>query len=257
MAGFKPFSEKTAPRARLLEEVVTVASLGAVATYLGLELAAVNQLLLPALQVAAVYPFFFRHVRGGRLWVAALTVLVWAVSVSLPVIAASYNSRGWASARVINGESYVKEMFEWIATGRGAEGDISLFLIPKLREVALFAAATAASAGLLGLLMGAILLNYMNYYVGVLLAHAKPGYLLQVALLSWQVYAVLRVVGYVFLGVALSRIAVLAFSQRRLVVEDEARRLLLYALVLIALDFVLKATVANSVYQPLLKEFTG
>jgi hypothetical protein len=129
-------------------------------------------------------------------------------------------------------------------------------VVPKLREIAVFSAATFASAGFLGLLMGAILLNYMNYYVGNLLLAAKPGALLQVALLSWQVYAVVRVVGYTLLGVALTRVALQLFRQRRLVVEGEVRRLLAWALALIALDFVLKATLANSAYQPLLKELT-
>lgn len=88
------------------------------------------------------------------------------------------------------------------------------------------------------------------------LLQVLPLYPVYLSLVSWQVYAIVRVVGYTLLGVALTRIALQLFKQRRLVVEEEVRKLLLWALVLIALDFALKAAVANSVYQPLLKELT-
>jgi len=235
---------------------VETLSASAVAFFIGLFAASANPLLLPLLQVLPLYPAYLSLVSRGQLRRAAVLVLLWALLMSLLMAWAAYTGGESIGGRVIMGESYRQEMFEWIRTGKGPEGDPSLFVVPKLREIAIFSAATFASAGFLGLLMGAILLNYMNYYVGNLLLTAKPGALLQVALLSWQVYAIVRVVGYTLLGVALTRIALQLFKQRRLVVEEEVRKLLLWALVLIALDFALKAAVANSVYQPLLKELT-
>uniref|UniRef100_A0A7C1CGJ9 Uncharacterized protein n=1 Tax=Thermofilum adornatum TaxID=1365176 RepID=A0A7C1CGJ9_9CREN len=139
----------------------------------------------------------------------------------------------------------------------GPEGDPSLFMIPKIREIAVFTALSLASVGLLGLFLGAVLLNYMNYYAGVLILHAKPEHLLSVVLLSWQIYALLRVVSYVFLGVALSRLSYIVIFQHRFTVEKDVKRLLFWSLIFIALDFLLKSTVANTFYQPLLRIFTN
>jgi len=235
---------------------VAALSASAVAFFIGLFAASANPLLLPLLQVLPLYPAYLSLVSRGQLRRAAALVLLWALLMTLLMAWAAYTSGESLGGRVLMGESYKQEMFDWIRTGKGPEGDPSLFVVPKLREIAIFSAATFASAGFLGLLMGAILLNYMNYYVGNLLLAARPGALLQVALLSWQVYAIARVVGYTLLGVALTRVVLQLLRRRRPVLEGEVRKLLAWALALIALDFLLKAALANSLYQPLLKELT-
>jgi hypothetical protein len=240
-----------------VEEVVTVVSAGVVTTLIGLVLAQVSVFLLPVVQLLAIYPFYFKAIKAGELGRASLLVFLWAVSVSASMVAATFFYKGLVAGRVINGEAYVSEMLDWIRTGLGPEGDPRLFLLPKLRELVIFTVLSVASIGLLGLLLGAILLNYMNYYVGTLLSYAKPEFFLQVALLSWQIYAILRVVGYVLLGVALSRISYLVIFQGRYALEKSVKRLLLWSLVFIVLDFILKGTVANTVYQPLLRMFTN
>jgi len=235
---------------------VAALSASAVAFFIGLFAASANPLLLPLLQVLPLYPAYLSLVSRGQLRRAAALVLLWALLMTLLMAWAAYTSGESLGGRVLMGESYKQEMFDWIRTGKGPEGDPSLFVVPKLREIAIFSAATFASAGFLGLLMGAILLNYMNYYVGNLLLAARPGALLQVALLSWQVYAIARVVGYTLLGVALTRVILQLLRRRRPVLEGEVKKLLAWALALIALDFLLKAALANSLYQPLLKELT-
>ena len=235
---------------------VAALSASAVAFFIGLFAASANPLLLPLLQVLPLYPAYLSLVSRGQLRRAAALVLLWALLMTLLMAWAAYTSGESLGGRVLMGESYKQEMFDWIRTGKGPEGDPSLFVVPKLREIAIFSAATFASAGFLGLLMGAILLNYMNYYVGNLLLAARPGALLQVALLSWQVYAIARVVGYTLLGVALTRVVLQLLRRRRPVLEGEVKKLLAWALALIALDFLLKAALANSLYQPLLKELT-
>jgi len=227
-----------------------------VAFYVGLLLAKANPLLLPLCLTLAVYPGFLKMVSANRLWAAQALVYGWALLSTMLVAYFSYTQGMQAGGMIARGESYVREMFEWIRTGRGAEGDPSLFVLPKIVEVTAFSVATLLTAGFAGLFMGAYLLDYMNFYVGVLLTFAKPEHVLEVALLSWPVYAVLRVVGYVMLGTALSRVSWLLLRERRLRLEGGARRLLVYSLVFIALDFLLKATVANAVYQPLLKAYT-
>ncbi|QOJ79154.1 hypothetical protein IG193_01445 [Infirmifilum lucidum] len=236
--------------------LVSTLAVTVVAFYVGVLLARVNQLLLPLLLTLSVYPGFLRMVSSNRLSAALVLVYSWVLVSSLLMINSAFTGLVHGGL-VAKGEEYVREMFEWIKTSRGAEGNPSLFFVPKVVEVVVFSLATLLTVGFAGLLMGAYLLDYMNFYVGVLLTYAKPGHFLEVALLSWQVYAILRVLGYVMLGTALTRVSWLLVKERRVVVEEGVKRLLVYALALIALDFILKGTVANALYQPLLKACTA
>ncbi len=229
----------------------------AVAAVLGFWLAKLHPILLPLLPTLAAYPAYLWLVKEKRLLEASALILEWALILSLAVIGATLQYGTQLGPLVIKGEPYRKEMFAWVATGRGAEGDINIFLVPKIRELVIFSVAAFATLGFAALLMGAVLLDYMNYYVGNLILAAKPGAALQVALLAWPVYAILRVPGYVFLATALTRIALVALKEHRFSLEPETKKLLLYATILIALDFILKATVANAFYQPMLKSLTN
>lgn len=235
---------------------VTTLTAAVMAFYIGLILAKVNVMLLPLLLTISVYPGFLVDLRRDKLWTASALVLSWALVVSLLMIHYAYVHGMEGAVLVAKGREYVEEMFSWIKTGRGAEGDPSLFIVPKLLEITVFSLSSLATVGFAGLFLGSYLLDYMNFYVGVLLLHAKPEHFFEVALLSWQLYAILRVVGYVLLGTALSRISLLFFRNKKLVIEKDVRRMILYALILIILDFVLKGTIANVVYQPLLAQYT-
>ncbi|MGB9786879.1 MAG: hypothetical protein ACP5II_06690 [Infirmifilum sp.] len=236
---------------------ISVLSATAIAFYVGLVLARFNPILLPLILTLAVYPGFAYQVYKGKLWTASLLVFSWAILASLLMIHYAYSNGLEGAGLVAKGADYVKEMFSWIATGKGAEGDPSLFIVPKIIEIVVFSMASFLTVGFAGLFMGAYLLDYMNFYVGILLLHAKPGHFLEVALLSWQIYAILRVVGYVLLGTSLSRISLLFFKKRKLIIEDEVKKMLLYSLVFIALDFLLKGVVANAFYQPMLKLYVS
>ncbi len=222
---------------------------------LGLFLAKVHTILLPLLPTLAVYPSFLLMVVKNRLREAVALVLAWALILTVLMAYATTAYGEGLGGLVIRGEAYRDEMFEWIRTGLGPEGDPRLFLVPKIKEIVIFSAAALATAGFAALLMGAVLLNYMNYYVGCLLLHAVPGAEIAVALLSWPIYAIIRVPGYVCLGTALSRLTVNLVRERRLK-ASEVKKLLYIAAVLIALDFLLKGTMANAFYQPMLKQLT-
>ena len=124
--------------------------------------------------------------------------------------------------------------------------------MPKIKEIIVFTVASLASMGLAGLFMGAILLNYMNIYYGTLVWMSNGS--LVAVLMGWPIYAIIRVVGYVFLGTVLSRTTylLLKYRGRSLPVDRQYKMMLAIALILIVLDFVLKATIANAVYQPVL-----
>ncbi len=231
-------------------------TLGLGSTALGLALAKLHPVLLPAATTAAIYPLYLADLRAGRNWRAAGHVLLWALSSTATMIGLTALLGERIGPLVLHGESYRREMFEWIRTGAGPEGDPRLFLVPKIREIFVFSALSLASAGLLGLFLGSFLLNYMNYYVGCLVMSARPGMIWVPLIFGWPVYAIIRVVGYVNLGVVLSIPLLRLLRQTDLSLRD-ARGQLALALVCIALDFALKATVANAVYRPILSRAVG
>jgi hypothetical protein len=93
-------------------------------------------------------------------------------------------------------------MFAWIATGQGTEGNPRAFLPQHLAHLAAFAGLSLVSASALSILAGAVLMNYMDYYVASLArAGVEPVW---VALLGWQPWAICRVAAFCVLGVVLS-----------------------------------------------------
>ncbi|RLE65034.1 MAG: hypothetical protein DRJ38_04435 [Thermoprotei archaeon] len=252
--------------------------LSLVFTLAGIVLAHIHPIFLPLLSTIAVYPQYLFFVVTRKFKKAVALILAWALLLTLLIIVFSYYMPETAAGIILNGEKYRKEMFEWIKTGQGPEGDPNLFLVPKIIEIIMFSLLSVLTLGFAALLLGAYLLNYMNYYVGILLLHAKPelSCFLTVALFSWPIYAIIRVVGYVSLGVALTWFSYnLLFNyfikrtvkiklgplysltevfakKKRTIDVTSVKTLLLIAFTFIILDFILKATVANMIYQPIL-----
>ncbi len=159
--------------------------------------------LLPWVAPLTLYPGFARCVHAGRPWSAWGRALAWAALLSLGVIVLAVFSPETASRGILRGTSYRQEMFSWIETGQGAEGDWRLFLPTHLQHLALFCLAAVVSAGYLGLVLGAFLLDYMSYFVGSYAA--ASGHPLIGALIAWVPWSVLRVAAFILLGVLLAR----------------------------------------------------
>ncbi len=229
---------------------------GVLSPLAGLFAARIHPILLPLIMTLAIYPLYYSDLRDDRVWRAFWHVLAWSLTSTVTVILLTVYTRAGISSLILKGDSYRREMYSWISTGVGREGDPRLFLKPKVAEIAVFSTLSLVSAGFLGLLLGSILLNYMNYYVGCLFLDAAPGYKWVPALLGWPIYAILRVPGYVALGIVLSRplIGLIRGEKRG---WRRVERLTALALALILLDFILKATVANRFYQPILKKALG
>lgn len=201
---------------------------------------------------ASIYPVYYADLRRGKSWQASKHVLLWALSSSITLILFTAMLGEGIGDLVLHGRSYRQEMFDWIRTGEGPEGDPRLFMLPKLREIAVFSILCLVSAGFLGLFLGSFLLNYMNYYVGCLIIHAEPGKFWIPLIFGWPIYAILRVIGYVNLGVVLSIPVFSRFLKVRFD-REQVKRQLCFSILLVALDFILKGTVANLVYQPILQ----
>ncbi len=239
---------------RLLVEIVVLLVLTPIVSFLLFYSG--GGLFLPIVQSLIIIYFFIPEVYRNNLWRASGLVLFWSIImvVSVSSIFAFHGCDLVLIHNVVNGWNYSHEMFIWLVTGKGAEGDISLFLIPKIKELIVFILVSFLTAGMAGLFMGAILLNYMNTYYGLLIWASN--YSPITILMGWPIYAIIRVIGYVFLGTVLARTMIVLIQNRGLrgLNDKQYKTMLVIALILIILDFILKATIANAVYQPILKQ---
>lgn len=161
-----------------------------------------NRWLLPALNALAIYPFYLELILARRRRSAIVLACLWAVFASQATIAATLVFPERAEEVVMRGSQYRDEMFSWVATGEGKESSPSQFIPEHIRDFGAFAVLAVATGGFGALFLGAVLLNYMNFYVGALtLEAAHPVWTL---VFGWQPYAAIRVVGYIIVATALS-----------------------------------------------------
>lgn len=210
--------------------------------------------LLPLLNTVAVYPLFFILVKSKKRTACFGWFMIWALILSVFTI---IWIRIWPEkmeAAVINGTAYREEMFEWIKTGIGPEGTPSLFIPQHLLHFSLFCLASFVSLGFLGLLMGSILTNYMNFYVAGLIMHSKNA-LIPLAI-GWPVWSIIRVAGFIIAAIALSELALSLIKRKR---PDFVifRKVILVSLALIVLDMILKAVLAPFWQSVLFLNFNG
>ncbi|PYS96788.1 MAG: hypothetical protein DMF50_03330 [Acidobacteria bacterium] len=200
-----------------------------------------GRLLLPSLATLAVYPCMALLLTAGRPRRAVLATLLWAASLSASIIALAARDPDAVGRIVLHGPAYREEMFAFIRQGTGPEGDPARFLPQHFVHLAAFAAFAAASGGLLGLASGSVLIGYMSYYVGCLVAAGGAPW--RAFLLGWPPYAVIRVIGYVLLGIALSR-PILGRIARRPLAWTPGRSWYAAAATLLLVDALLKWALA-------------
>ena len=158
--------------------------------------------LLPLLQVLPAYPLMVRDLKGERLGIAVLRMLLWAALIGVTVEMLALWSPTLGEVSIFHGAAYRDEMLGWIRTGLGKESSPLRFLPEHAFHLGLFVLLSLVSGGFLALLLGAVLMNYMSFYVGSLLGIARvPSVVL---LYGWPPWALLRVVAFVMLGVVLS-----------------------------------------------------
>lgn len=205
----------------------------------------------PFLAAAFLYPLFIVLVKRNRYMAALKCSLLWTLSGTLTVVlfAAQYPWR--ADQLIIRGKEYRQEMMTWVDTGVGRESTPSEFIPQHLLHAAFFSAVTFLSAGFLGLVAGAFLLNYMNVYVATYLTSANAG--LAGLFLSWHPWALVRVGAYLLLGVYLSG---LALWMAKKTPHAPPFSWLCLGVGGLVLDIVLKVTLAHG-WQRLLAGFMG
>jgi len=170
--------------------------------------------LLPMAPLAWVYA---RAVREGRARDAAFLAIAWAAALTLSTVAATARSPQAAFQTIWNAGAFRDDMVRWIATGRGQEGHIDLFLPRVLLEYALVWILSALSLGIAALVLGAFLLGYMNAYVGWVVANADPSLpALTSALVAWPPWSVARVLSFILAGTAGALVGWNWYTGRRL-----------------------------------------
>jgi len=196
--------------------------------------------LLPSLNTLPAYLLMVARLRQGDRRGALIAMLVWALT--LAVFGTLFFAL-WPTPLegvVLKGASYREEMFLWIRTGIGREGSPRLFVPQHLLHLAGFVALSLATASSLSILLGAVLMNFMAFYVASLARAGAPAW--AVVALGWQPWALCRVAAFCTLGVVLAE----PLLRRRFtgLPTKPAHKLLLWAAAGILADWVLKATLA-------------
>ncbi len=199
--------------------------------------------LLPLLNTAPAYVVLTRRLGRGDRAGAVVAMLLWAAVLA---VAGTLSFALWPSpvdGLVLNGSAYRDEMLRWIRTGEGREGSLRLFLPQHLLHLGAFVALCLPTASALGILLGAVLMNFMSFYVASLARAGVPAG--AVVLLGWQPWALCRVAAFCVLGVVLAEPLLGRFGRFRPLARSGSPRpyVLAAALGLVA-DCVLKAILA-------------
>jgi hypothetical protein len=212
-----------------------------------------GKFLLPVIQAIAIFPLYFCLLSRAAWRQTASVMIIWALLVAIWVGLTSHYQPTLMESSILNAGAYRDEMFHWISTGVGPEGSIRLFLPQHALHFLVFSLLTLLSAGFLGLVMGSVLMNYMAYYVGVLLLEAES--VNNVLLLAWPPWAMIRVGGFIVFAMALSMLTFRRFCPSVM----ERRKIRNYALLglgMLVVDVILKWALAG-IWQDSLKRFTG
>lgn len=198
--------------------------------------------VLPALNTLPAYLTMVALLQKGERRAAVVATLVWAVALA---VGGTVTFALWprpVDGLVLNGPAYRDEMFTWILTGFGREGRPSQFLPQHLGHLAGFVVLSLATASALSIALGAVLMNFMSFYVASLWRADVPGW--AVLLLGWQPWAICRVAAFCTLGVVLAEPLLARVKKYEYAGLRSATPYLLAAAGGILADWILKAVLA-------------
>ena len=197
--------------------------------------------LLPVLNAAPAYAAMVILLRRGELRCAVFVMLAWAAALA---VAGTVTFAAWPQPPgplILHGPAYRDEMFAWIRTGAGSEGSPRLFVPQHALHLAAFVALSLVTASALSITMGAVLMNYMDFYVASLARAGAP--LWAVVLLGWQPWAMARVAAFSVLGVVLAPLLLRRLGLIR-TSAPSSRPFVLAAACLLLVDVALKTLLA-------------
>jgi hypothetical protein len=209
---------------------------------------------VPILNTLPAYPTLARWIARGAPGRAVGLMLLWAASLGVSATFQAWLDPQGSARLFLNADAYRQEMFLWVLTGAGRESQPSEFLVQHAAHAAIFCGLSLASASILSMPMGAVLMNYMGHYVGALAAKAASPW--AIVLLAWHPWALVRVASFVTLGVILAQPLASYAARRPIRFAPSSRRLMFLAFAGLVLDVVLKWMLAP-VWQPLLRRAAG
>lgn len=211
-------------------------------------------LIHPSLMILfTVFPFYLiyhNYIIEQQYDKALYHSFIWTLTIAIEVILLTIFFPNIAKLAIINGENYKEEMFNWIKTGIGAESNPSLFIPTHITHYSIFVITCLISMSLIGIIFGAYLMNYMDYYVGMLFLNIKNPSLINyliLSLIAWPIWAIIRVIGYLFTGTALA-IPLTTKIYNQPLQKDVIKKYLLIGVTLIILDMIIKSFLAP-IYQ--------
>ncbi len=161
--------------------------------------------LLPLLNAAPACWFMVAALRRGERGRAISLMMWWGFWLGLSGVGASLMWPARAETVVLNGAAYRDEMFSWLATGEGREASPAAFIPQHMLHTAIFVVLSLLTGSALSILMGAVLMNYMSFFVGdLILRCAQTSGGSSAMLLAWNPWSMVRVASYIILGVVLS-----------------------------------------------------
>ena len=196
---------------------------------------------LPLLQVAVAYPVMVSLLARGERGRAVACMLWWALCLGAVMVTTVVRAPNASADAIFHGPEYAAEMFHWIRTGIGAEGTPSRFIPQHLLHLGIFIGLSLATASLLSLLMGAVLMNYMSFYVGSLILASND--FSTAVLVGWHPWSILRVAAFVVLGVVLAEPLISRLLKRSYRLA-QAKLYLWLAAAGLAGDIIMKAALA-------------
>ena len=171
-----------------------------------------NKVLLPILQILVAYPLLYSLVVRGLRKRAFVAMLFWALSLAIVVVTASAYYPAPATESIFYGANYKDQMFHWIKTGEGAEGNPVQFVPVHLLHFVVFVGLSLSTGSLLSLLMGALLMNYMSFYVASVIGASQGHWV--AGLMAWHPWSAIRVASFVILGVILGEPLICKIQKR-------------------------------------------
>lgn len=155
------------------------------------------------LLVLAVFPWLGlrRLLRKSRRRAAVLLVAGWFVTFAVAIAVLENRYPGLCGHLFPGAQTYAEGMLAWVRTGAGCESNPSCFVPQHLTHLAAFLGLTLGTGGFGGLVMATVLFGWMGAYTGGLARWAQNPWAF---LAGWHPWALLRVTGFLFLGVAWS-----------------------------------------------------
>ena len=187
---------------QLTQSPIYFVALGLVCGTLGFRLGwrSARPSLLPLIQGLFGWIAFATAWRAGGAVAGALAVGAWAAGTTLYALPVFAGESGLTDTRVWRARAYRVQMLDWLRTGRGPESRPWATAREHLVELVVYLTSAVLTANLVSIMLGAVLLNYMNAYVARLPVAGRRIWI--VRLLAWNVWSLIRVAAYVMLGSA-------------------------------------------------------